>query len=58
MGTVGLSLLPAGSRRNRVRERGEERKLKRGSFFPLLWYVQSHIENAQIKMGQESMVKI
>ena len=43
MGTVGLSLLPAGSRRNRLRERGEEKKLKRGSFF-LLGYIQSHIE--------------
>ena len=57
MGTVGLSLLPAGSRRNRLRERGKEKKLKRGSFF-LLGYIQSHIEKAQIKMGQESMVKI
>ena len=36
MGTVGLSLLPAGSRRNWAERKGrrEEKKLKRGSFFP------------------------
>ena len=55
MGTVGLSLLPAGSRRNRLRERGEERKLRRGSFFSSYG---TYIEKAQIKMDQESMVKI
>ena len=41
MGTVGLSLLPAGSRRNRLssREGGVKRKLKKGSIFFLLLYV-------------------
>ena len=44
--------------KEQAERKGRREETEKGVIFFLLWYVQSYIEKAQIKMGQESMVKI